>query len=137
MWQYASDPFPGTDSGGFDPGPRRIIRPVWVSYGMTTDATAGNRFPSLFFGNQLGGIAHAIAPVALGANATGDYLFQPQGATGGPAGARIQVPLPYVAPFGQSPVVDVSVSNGCQAGDVIAGYVVTYEEWIDPEWEFE
>lgn len=137
MWQYASDPFSGEDSGNFDPGPRRIIRPVWISYGMTTDATAGNRYPSVFFANQAGGIAHAIAPVALGPTGVGEYLFQPQSATGGPAGARIQVPVPAVPPFGQYPQVVVNVSNGCQAGDVIAGYVVTYEEWIDPEWEFE
>jgi hypothetical protein len=137
IWEYTQAPFSGQSAGDFDPGPRRIIRVLNVNYGLVTSAVAGNRYPSIFLGNQLGTIAHAIAPAALGASSSGVYLFQPQGASGGPAGARISVVLPTMPQYGQSPGVLANVSNGCQAGDVISGYEVTYEEWIDPQWEFE
>jgi len=125
------------NSGGFDPGPRRRIRPLWALYGLTTDATVKNRYPALFFGNQWGGIMHAIAPVALGASSSAQYVFNLGGAYGGPVGARIQVPLPCCLPYGQRPQIITSTANNCAAGDVIGGYTVTYEEWLEPEWDFE
>ena len=132
------DPYDARNAGGFDFGPSRRIRPLYAQFGLTTSAVVANRFPGLYFGNQWGGIFHAQAPVPQVASTAQVYVFARGSYYGGPTGSpRVMIPLPCCDSFGQSPSAATNVGSSCQLGDIIGGCQLVYEEWLEPEWNFE